>query len=82
MSEYGYLEVLLEGPFDFEITRVDCTKSQSDLFCKKKCRKHGGVPIHTKCFVYDGLFFYKIRINLHQCTVFNSVRTHCTARQC
>ena len=25
MSKYGYLEVFFEGPFDFEITRVDCT---------------------------------------------------------
>ena len=24
MSKYGYLDVFFEGPFDFEITRVDC----------------------------------------------------------
>ena len=24
ISKYGYLEVFEEGPFDFEITRVDC----------------------------------------------------------
>ena len=27
VSKYGYLEVFFEGPFDFEITRVDCSKS-------------------------------------------------------
>ena len=27
MSKYGYLEVVLEGPFDFEIMRVDCNSS-------------------------------------------------------
>ena len=24
MSKYGYLELFFEGPFEFEITRVDC----------------------------------------------------------
>ena len=27
MSKYGYLELFFEGPFDFEITRVDCRYS-------------------------------------------------------
>ena len=26
MSKYGYLKVFQKGPFDFEITRVDCTE--------------------------------------------------------
>ena len=25
MSKYGYLDGVSEGPFDFEITRVDCS---------------------------------------------------------
>ena len=25
MSKYGYLEVFLESPLEFEITRVDCS---------------------------------------------------------
>ena len=27
MSKYGYLELFFEGPFDFEITGVDCSCS-------------------------------------------------------
>ena len=35
MSRYGYLELFFEGPFDFEITRVDC------IF--------NGIPEERKC---------------------------------
>ena len=32
MSKYGYLELFFEGPFDFEITRVDCIINKSSIF--------------------------------------------------
>ena len=34
MSKYGYLEVFSEGPFDFEITRLDIiTFSERFILC-------------------------------------------------
>ena len=43
MSKYGYLELIFEGPFDFEITSVDCImrdpcKAVTELLAIKKVK--------------------------------------------
>ena len=54
MSKYGYLEVFQpEGPFDFEITRVDCILTFG-VCTEKPCTKPlernvDYIPITTSC---------------------------------